>query len=341
MVMPSQLATPWKIGNVTIPNRVVVAPMAGVTDAAFRIICKNFGAGLVVCEMISDKGIMYHNQKTLNMLFVDPKEHPMSIQIYGGAKETLVQAAQFVDQQTSADIIDINMGCPVNKVTKTDAGAKWLLDPDKVYEMVAAVTAAVHKPVTVKMRTGWDDEHVYAVENALAAERGGAAAIAMHGRTRQQLYRGKADWEILKQVAAAIKIPLIGNGDVRTPADAQRMLTEVGATAVMMGRAVQGNPWILTQTTHYLATGELLPLPAPMTKLTIAKEHLQRLVDLKGEQQGCQDFREQVSYYLKGIPRSTRTKVALMSATSVGEMTDLLDTYADQLATYLASRPVK
>jgi len=341
MVMPSQLAAPWKIGDVTIPNRVVVAPMAGVTDAAFRIICKNFGAGLVVCEMISDKGIMYHNQKTLDMLFVDPEEHPMSIQIYGGAKETLVQAAKFVDQQTSADIIDINMGCPVNKVTKTDAGAKWLLDPDKVYEMVAAVTAAVHKPVTVKMRTGWDDEHVYAVENALAAERGGAAAIAMHGRTRQQLYRGKADWEILKQVAAAIKIPLIGNGDVRTPADAQRMLTEVGATAVMMGRAVQGNPWILTQTTHYLATGELLPLPAPMTKLTIATEHLQRLVGLKGEHQGCQDFREQVSYYLKGIPRSTRTKVALMSATSVGEMTDLLDDYADQLATYLASRPVK
>jgi len=341
MAMLKQLSSSWQIGDVTIPNRVVVAPMAGVTNAAFRLICKNFGAGLVVCEMISDKGIMYQNQKTLQMLFVDPKEHPMSIQIYGGTKETLVQAAQFVDQQTAADIIDINMGCPVNKVTKTDAGAKWLLDPDKVYEMVAAVTAAVRKPVTVKMRTGWDQDHLYAVKNALAAERAGAAAIAMHGRTRQQLYRGTADWDTLKRVADALTIPLMGNGDVRTPEDAARMLTEVGATAVMMGRAVQGNPWILTQTTHYLATGDLLPVPSPMDKLTVAKLHLQRLVALKGEHQGCQEFREQVPYYLKGIPRSTRTKVALMSATTLTEMVTLIDDFSEQLATYFASRPVK
>lgn len=341
MAMPSQLSGTWQIGAVTIPNRVVVAPMAGVTNAAFRVICKNFGAGLVVCEMISDKGIMYQNQKTLDMLFVDPQEHPMSVQIYGGSKETLVQAAQFVDQQTTADIIDINMGCPVNKVTRTDAGAKWLLDPDKVYEMVTAVTAAVEKPVTVKMRTGWDQDHLYAVENARAAERAGAAAIAMHGRTRQQGYRGNADWEILKRVADAVTIPLMGNGDVRTPQDAARMLTEVGVTAVMMGRAVEGNPWLLTQTTHYLATGELLPLPSPLTKLTIAKEHLTRLVVLKGEQQGSQAFREQVPYYLKGIPRSARTKVALMETRSSSEMITLIDQFATQLATYLASRPVK
>ncbi|BDZ29967.1 tRNA dihydrouridine synthase DusB [Lactiplantibacillus sp. WILCCON 0030] len=339
--MLSQLATPWQIGDVTIPNRVVVAPMAGVTNAAFRVICKEFGAGLVVCEMISDKGIMYQNQKTLDMLFVDLKEHPMSIQIYGGSKDTLVAAAKFVDQQTAADIIDINMGCPVNKVTKTDAGAKWLLDPDKVYEMVAAVTAAVHKPVTVKMRTGWDQDHLYAVENALAAERAGAAAIAMHGRTRQQHYQGTADWAVLKRVAAALTIPFMGNGDVRTPQDAERMLTEVGADAVMMGRAVEGNPWILTQTTHYLATGDLLPLPSPLMKLAIAKDHLERLVALKGEQQGCQAFREQVPYYLKGIPRSARTKVALMEMTTVAEMTRQIEAFTLQLQTYLAHRPVK
>lgn len=166
----------WKIGDVTIPNQVVVAPMAGVTNSAFRIICKEYGAGLVVCEMISDRGIMYKNKKTLDMMFVDPKEHPMSIQIFGGTKETLVQAAKFVDQHTAADIIDINMGCPVNKVVKTDAGARWLLDPKKVYEMVSYVTDAVKKPVTVKMRTGWDEDHIYAVENALAAERAGASA---------------------------------------------------------------------------------------------------------------------------------------------------------------------
>lgn len=206
----------WQIGNVTIPNRVVVAPMAGVTNAAFRVTAKEFGAGLVVCEMISDRGIMYHNAKTLSMLFVDPREHPISIQIFGGTKETLVNAAKFVAENTPADIIDINMGCPVPKVTKTDAGAHWLLDPNKVYEMVAAVVDAVDKPVTVKMRTGWDEDHVYAVENALAAERAGAAALAMHGRTRKQLYSGHADWDILKQVASKLTIPFMGNGDVRT-----------------------------------------------------------------------------------------------------------------------------
>ncbi|AVK64419.1 tRNA dihydrouridine synthase DusB [Lactobacillus sp. CBA3606] len=329
----------WKIGNVPIKNRVVVAPMAGVTNAAFRVICKDFGAGLVVCEMISDRGIMYHNQKTLAMMFVDPKEHPMSIQIYGGSQATLVQAAKFVDQQTNADIIDINMGCPVNKVVKTDAGAKWLLDSAKVYEMVAAVTAVVHKPVTVKMRTGWDADHCNAIENALAAERAGAAAIAMHGRTRQQGYRGTADWDLLRQVAAQLTIPFMGNGDVKTPQDAQRMLTEVGADAVMIGRAVEGNPWMLHQTTHYLATGKLLPAPTPLAKMTLAKAHLQRLVALKGEHEGCQEFRGQVPYYLKGIPRSTRTKVALMATDDATKMTTIIDQFMDQTATYLATKP--
>ncbi|WP_318767147.1 tRNA dihydrouridine synthase DusB [Lactiplantibacillus carotarum] len=333
--------TPWQIGNVTIPNRLVVAPMAGVTNAAFRVICKDFGAGLVVCEMISDRGIMYHNQKTLDMMFVDAKEHPMSIQIFGGSKETLVRAAQFVDQHTAADIIDINMGCPVNKVVKTDAGAKWLLDPDKVYAMVAAVTAAVKKPVTVKMRTGWDDQHVYAVDNALAAQRAGAAAIAMHGRTRKQMYRGSADWDVLKRVADAITIPFMGNGDVLTPQDAERMLTEVGADAVMIGRAVEGNPWILTQTAHYLATGELLDAPTPVAKMQTAREHLQRLVSLKGERGGCHEFREQAPYYLKGIPRSARTKVALMEADSSAAMLAILDAFTAKTATYLAAKTVK
>ncbi|MDY1544032.1 tRNA dihydrouridine synthase DusB [Lactiplantibacillus pentosus] len=335
------MTSAWQIGDVTIPNRVVVAPMAGVTNAAFRVICKDFGAGLVVCEMISDRGIMYHNRKTLEMMFVDPKEHPMSIQIFGGSQATLVQAAEFVDQQTNADIIDINMGCPVNKVVKTDAGAKWLLDPNKVYEMVAAVTAAVNKPVTVKMRTGWDAEHVYAVENARVAERAGAAAIAMHGRTRKQMYQGHADWDVLKRVADAVTIPFMGNGDVQTPRDAARMLTEVGADAVMIGRAVEGNPWMLTQTVHYLETGELLTPPTPMAKMQTAIEHLERLVALKGERGGCHEFREQAPYYLKGIPRSARTKVALMEADSLAAMKSILTDFQAQLATYLADHVVK
>ncbi|WP_420196390.1 tRNA dihydrouridine synthase DusB [Lapidilactobacillus dextrinicus] len=307
--------------------------MAGITNSAFRVICKQFGAGLVVCEMISDRGIMHHNQKTLSMMFVDPREHPVSIQIFGGTKETLVAAAKFVDQQTDADIIDINMGCPVNKVTKTDAGAKWLLDPNKVYEMVAAVVAAVEKPVTVKMRTGWDDQHILAVENAIAAQRAGAAALAMHGRTRKQMYTGTANWDILKEVRQHLTIPFMGNGDVKTPQDAKRMLTEVGADAVMIGRAALGNPWILKAVNQYLATGELIAEPTPREKIITAEEELSSLVKLKGEHLAVPEFRQQAAYYLKGIPRSARTKVAINEATTEAEVDQLLE---DFVASYEA-----
>jgi putative TIM-barrel protein, nifR3 family len=286
----------WKIGDITIPNQVVVAPMAGVTNSAFRVICKKFGAGYVVCEMISDRGIMYHNQKTLSMMKVEEVEHPMGIQIFGGTKETLVQAAKFVDEHTEADVIDINMGCPVNKVVKTDAGAKWLLDPKKVYEMVSYVTDAVKKPVTVKMRIGWDLDHVYAVENALAAEKAGASALAMHGRTRKQMYTGHADWNVLKQVADQLTIPFMANGDVRSAEDAKAMLETTGADAVMIGRAAMGNPWMLKQTAHYLETGELIPEATPAQKVAIAKEHLHRLIDLKGEGLAVREFRGQSTF---------------------------------------------
>ena len=328
----------WKIGNVEIPNQVVVAPMAGVTNSAFRVICKRFGAGYVVCEMISDRGIMYHNQRTLNMMDVDPEEHPMGIQIFGGTKETLVEAAKYVDQHTAADVIDINMGCPVNKVVKTDAGARWLLDPNKVYEMVSYVTDAVKKPVTVKMRTGWDDKHILAVENALAAERAGASAIAMHGRTRKQMYTGQADWNILKEVASQLKIPFMANGDVKTPEDAKKILDMTGATAAMIGRAAMGNPWMLKRTEHYLETGELLPEATPEQKIEMAKDHLNRLVDLKGEYVGVREFRGLSTYYIKGIPRSARTKVALVEAETLDEMNDIFDRFAEQTAERAAKR---
>ena len=328
----------WKIGNVEIPNQVVVAPMAGVTNSAFRVICKRFGAGYVVCEMISDRGIMYHNQRTLNMMDVDPEEHPMGIQIFGGTKETLVEAAKYVDQHTAADVIDINMGCPVNKVVKTDAGARWLLDPNKVYEMVSYVTDAVKKPVTVKMRTGWDDKHILAVGNALAAERAGASAIAMHGRTRKQMYTGQADWNILKEVASQLKIPFMANGDVKTPEDAKKILDMTGATAAMIGRAAMGNPWMLKRTEHYLETGELLPEATPEQKIEMAKDHLNRLVDLKGEYVGVCEFRGLSTYYIKGIPRAARTKVALVEAETLDEMNDIFDRFAEQTAERAAKR---
>ena len=328
----------WKIGNVEIPNQVVVAPMAGVTNSAFRVICKRFGAGYVVCEMISDRGIVYHNQRTLNMMDVDPEEHPMGIQIFGGTKETLVEAAKYVDQHTAADVIDINMGCPVNKVVKTDAGARWLLDPNKVYEMVSYVTDAVKKPVTVKMRTGWDDKHILAVENALAAGRAGASAIAMHGRTRKQMYTGQADWNILKEVASQLKIPFMANGDVKTPEDAKKILDMTGATAAMIGRAAMGNPWMLKRTEHYLETGELLPEATPEQKIEMAKDHLNRLVDLKGEYVGVREFRGLSTHYIKGIPRAARTKVALVEAETLDEMNDIFDRFAEQTAERAAKR---
>lgn len=328
----------WYIGDVKIDNRVVVAPMAGISNAAFRVTVKEAGAGLVVCEMISDKGIHYRNKKTLDMLYIDEREHPLSIQIFGGNKETLVEAAQFVDENTSADIIDINMGCPVNKVIKCDAGSKWLLDPDKVYEMVDAVSHAVKKPVTVKMRTGWDSEHIYAVENAKAAQAGGASAIAMHGRTRAQMYEGHADWDVLKQVSDVLTIPFMGNGDVRTPEDAKRMLDEVGCDAVMIGRAALGNPWMIYRTKHYLETGELVAEPTPREKITTAKLHLKRLINLKGEKIGCREFRQHAAYYLKGIPRASRTKVAINQAETQSEMEQILDDFLQTVEERLSAK---
>ncbi|MBF0724778.1 tRNA dihydrouridine synthase DusB [Enterococcus gallinarum] len=320
----------WKIGNVEIPNRVVVAPMAGITNAAFRVTVKEFGAGLVVCEMISDRGIQLRNKKTLEMLYIDETEHPLSLQIFGGNKESLVEAAQFVSENTAADIIDINMGCPVNKIIKAEAGAKWLLDPDKVYEMVHAVATAIDKPVTVKMRIGWDDEHIFAVQNAQAAEAAGAAAIGMHGRTRVQMYEGAANWSVLREVKQAISIPFMGNGDVRTPEDAKRMLEEVGADAVMIGRAALGNPWMIHHTKHYLETGELIAEPTPREKIATAKLHLERLADLKGEFVASREFRQHAAYYLKGISRAAKVKAAINQTENKQAIIDLLDAFVEK-----------
>lgn len=319
----------WKIGNVTIPNQIVVAPMAGITNSSFRVTAREFGAGLVVCEMISGQGIKYHNQKTLNMLFVDPKEHPVSIQIFGGDKESLVQAARYVAENTSADIIDINMGCPVKKVTKTGAGSSWLKDPEALYDAVKAVNLAIDKPLTVKMRTGWDNDHILAIENALAAQEVGASAVAMHGRTKTQMYAGHSDWEILHEVAQNLTIPFMGNGDVKTPQDAKTMIEDVGADAVMVGRAVLGNLWRLNEMNHYLETGEILPEPTVREKINIAKLQLQRLVDLKGEHVGVPEFRQQAAYYLKGIPHAVRTRAKVVEEDSMQEVFDTLDQFVE------------
>jgi len=309
----------------------VLAPMAGVCNPAFRLIAKEFGCGLVCAEMVSDKAIIHGNKRTMEMLYVDEREKPLSLQIFGGDRKSLVEAAKVVDKQTNADIIDINMGCPVPKVTKCDAGARWLLDPDKIYEMVAAVVDAVEKPVTVKMRIGWDDQHIYAVENARAVERAGGKAVAVHGRTREQLYTGKADWNVIKEVKEAVSIPVIGNGDVFTPEDAKRMLETTGVDGVMIGRGALGNPWMLYRTVHYLTTGELLPEPTPKEKVEIAVLHMDRLIALKGEAQAVREMRKHLAWYLKGLPRAARVKDQIMEETSRDRMVSILNDYVDSL----------
>lgn len=317
----------WQIGDVTIDNPVVLAPMAGICNSAFRVIVKEFGVGLLTCEMVSDKGIHYRNRKTLDMLEIKKEEHPISLQIFGGDVDTLVEAAQFVESNTAADIIDINMGCPVNKVIKANAGSKWLLDPDRLYETVRKVVESVNIPVTVKMRIGWDDDHIFAVENAKAAENAGVKAIAMHGRTREQMYEGKANWEILRQVREVVTVPFIGNGDVNSPEKAKQMIDEVGVNAVMIGRAALGNPWVIYRTVKYLDTGELLPAPTPSEKIKIAEEHLERLIDLKGESLGVREFRQHASYYVKGLPNAGKVKVVINQTSTFGDMKQLLDDY--------------
>ncbi len=312
----------WKIGDIEIKNKIVLAPMAGITNKAFLTTAKEFGAGLVVTEMISDKGIEHRNKKTLEMMDFEGVPHPLSMQIFGGEVDTLVEAAKFVEANTVADIIDINMGCPVPKVTKNEAGSRLLLDPDKVYDVVSAVSKAISRPLTVKIRIGWDDDHLFAVENAKAIEAGGGAAVSMHARTKAQAYTGnaQANWHWLKKLTDNVNIPVIGNGDVKTPEDAKRMIDETGVTAVMMGRAALGNPWILHRTEHYLRTGELLAEPTVAEKMEIAKLHLARLVDLKGDNLASREFRQHAAYYLKGASRAAKVKVAVNQAESQAEI---------------------
>ena len=252
-----------------------------------------------------------------------------------------MEAAKIVDRQTNADIIDINMGCPAPKVVKCDAGARWLLDPGKIEELVAAVVDAVEKPVTVKMRIGWDEEHMYAVENALAVQRAGGKAVAVHGRTRKQMYTGKANWDIIRQVKEAVDIPVIGNGDVFTPEDAKRMLEQTGCDGVMIGRGALGNPWMLYRTVHYLETGELLPEPTPREKVEIALLHMDRLIALRGEEVAVREMRKHASWYLKGMRGAARVKDRVNEQTTREGMARVLREFVEQVEREQAKRAGK
>ena len=321
---------PFQIGKHVMDNRVVLAPMAGICNSAFRLTVKEFGAGLVYAEMISDKGIVQKNERTMNMLYIDGRENPLSLQIFGGDKDTLVEAAKYVDQNTTADIIDINMGCPVSKIIKCEAGAKLLLDPEKIYEMVAAVVDNVKKPVSVKMRTGWDLDHLYAVQNAQAVERAGGSAVAVHGRTRVQMYEGHADWDIIRQVKENVKIPVIGNGDVETPQDAKRMLDETGVDGVMIGRAALGDPWMIYRTVEYLESGELKPEPSVREKMDVCLLHFERLMALKGEHVAVREMRKHASWYLKGIRGNGKARNLINQTESAQELRTFVNNFAEE-----------
>ncbi len=325
----------WKISDVVIDNRVVIAPMAGIGNVAFRKICKKMNAGLIYAEMVSDKALIYENDKTFAMLKVDEDEQPITMQVFGGDIKTIVEGAKIIDKQSNAKIIDINMGCPVSKVVKSDAGAKLLLEPDKIYEIVSRVVDSVSKPVTVKMRTGWDSKSIYALDIALKCEKAGAKAIAIHGRTRSQMYEGNADWNIIKQVKEVIKtIPIIGNGDVKTAMDAKKMIDETKVDAIMIGRAVLGNPWIINQTVHYLETGNLIDEPTASEKILQAIEHLNALIDLKDEKVAVLEMRSHIPWYIKGMYGASSIKRLVHTIRNAKDMEQLLKDYLQKLNDY-------
>ena len=322
----------FKIGNVVIPNRVVLGPMAGNTNYAYRKIAKEYGCGLVYAEMVSDKGLNYKNKKTQGMINVGSDEHPVSMQIFGSSVEDMVEAAKYIDEHSNCDIIDINMGCPVNKVAKkSNAGSALLKDPQLVYDIVYNVVKNVKKPVTVKIRSGWDSEHINAVEIAKLIEKAGASAIAIHGRTRAQLYSGNADWNIIREVKEAVNIPVIGNGDIKSCYDAKRMIDETGVDAVMIARATLGNPWIFKEIDNYLTTGVVIDRPEYDEIHEVILKHVSYLRELKGDHLAMLEMRGQIAYYLKGLPNSTNVKKELFQTKTIDDTLSLINDYFKNL----------
>ena len=322
-----------KIGNVEIKNRVVLAPMAGISNSAYRTIIKEMGAGLIVAEMVSDKAISYGSKKTIDMLYMTDFERPISQQIFGSDKESFVTAAKFIYKNMKPDIIDINMGCPVPKVAiSAQAGSALLKDPDKVYEIVKSVVEAVPIPVTVKIRSGWDEKSINAVEISKIIERAGASAITIHPRTRKQGYTGHSDWNIIKQVKESVSIPVIGNGDITSPFDTKKMLDETNCDFIMIGRACLGNPWIIKQTVEYLEKGTLPREITLKEKIDMIKYHLDLLIKTKPMKVALLEIRSHAAWYLKGINGAKELKQQIFKTKTKEELVELLDKFLEEKA---------
>ncbi len=318
----------WKIGNVEIKNQVVLAPMAGYSNTSFRKIIKDMGAGLIFAEMVSDKALVYQNAKTLELLKMSEEERPIAQQIFGSDVENFVEAARIVESVMHPDIIDINMGCPVPKVAvSAQAGSALLKNPDKIYQIVSEVVKAVSVPVTVKIRLGWDESSINCVEVAKVIESAGASAITLHARTRAQGYSGKARWEYIKQVKENVSIPVIGNGDVKTCFDAKRMILETGCDAVMIGRGVLGNPWLIRDCVEYLESGSVPKPVSNQEKIEMMKRHFELLKQDKNEKVALLEIRSNILFYLKGMPGNKEMKTRICEAKSEEDIYSLLNQY--------------
>ena len=318
----------FKIGNVEIKNNVVMAPMAGISNSAYRTIIKEMGAGLIVAEMVSDKAITYGNKKTIDMLYMTDFERPISQQIFGSDVESFCIAAKYIESTMKPDIIDINMGCPVPKVAvSAQAGSALLKNPNKVYEIVKNVVDSVSIPVTVKIRSGWDNKNINAVEIAKVVERAGASAITVHGRTRTQGYSGKVDLDIIKKVKESVSIPVIGNGDIKSCYDAKYMMDYTNCDAVMIGRAILGNPWLIKECVDYLDNGTLPKEVTIKEKFAMIKRHMDLLINTKPEKIAILEIRTHIAYYLKGIPDTKELKQKIFKTKTKEEINKLLDDF--------------
>lgn len=322
----------WKIGNVEIKNRIVFAPMAGVSNRSYRNIIKEMGAGLVYTEMVSSMGIVYGSEKTTSLMEFDEVERPISIQLFGSDADAFVTAAKYVEENYKPDIIDINMGCPVPKVAgKSGGGSALLKEPEKIYEIVHALTENIKTQITVKIRIGWDANNINAIEVAKIIEKAGASAIAVHGRTKAQGYTGKANWDIIKQVKESVSIPVIGNGDVCSASDAKRMLDYTGVDAVMIGRAALGNPWLIKECVTYLEEGKILEKPDYNEKLDMIKKHYEILEQEKDTIKATLEIRSHALWYLKGLKDNKEIKNKIVHVESKEELFDIIEEYREKL----------